>query len=173
MVKPYILRFNISCKRKYKMKKVNLLRWVLLIIIGVLLSGCSATVPVMKHKFDADAKRFQPQQRKANIYVARENAFAGSAILFQVLLDGKVHGAIAPGTYLLFKVTPGSHTVAVITQENADSAKIAVRPGKNYFIEIKPEMGWVAARVSVKQIGKERGRQLVIDGKRAELLIAE
>jgi hypothetical protein len=155
------------------MKELDVLRRMILVTITILLSGCAATVPVMSDNFDAQAERFSPGQGKANIYVVRDSGFAGSAVLFQVLLNGRVEGAIAPGTYFLFEVPPGSHSIAVITQENADSEKIQAREGKNYFIEIKPVVGLTAARVSLESIGEERGRQVVIDGKRAESLMAE
>ncbi len=155
------------------MKNINIGKCVLFLALGIFLSGCAATVPVMEDKFDADAKSFKTEKNKANIYVVREDAFAGSAVLFQVLIDGKVRGAIAPGTYLLFKVKPGSHSVAVITQENAESVKISARTGKNYFVEITPTMGWMAARVSVKNIEQDKGHQLVIEGKRAKPLISD
>ena len=153
------------------MKRNRILKWVVLVVTGMFLSGCVATVPMMEDSSDAQAKQFKPQKGKANIYVAREDTFAGSAVLLQVLLDGKVQGAVAPGTYLLFSVSPGSHSVAVITQENAESATIAAQAGQNYFIEVEPVMGWAAARASVKQIIPEKGHELVVKGKRAKPLI--
>lgn len=155
------------------MKNINIRKLLLYITLGIFLSGCAATTPMMEDRFDADAKSFKTAKNKANIYVVREDAFAGSALLFQVLLDGKVRGAIAPGTYLLFDVKPGPHTVAVITQENAESAKISASAGKNYFVEVTPTMGWMAARVSVKNIEQEKGHKLVIKGKRAKPLISD
>jgi hypothetical protein len=149
------------------------IRLVMLFSVVFVLSGCAATVPVMPDQFDVEAEKFSPKSGKANIYVVRENVFEGSAIVFQVLLNGKVQGAIAPGTYFLFEVSPGSHAVAVITQESADSEKFEAVAGKNYFIEIKPKVGWVAARASVDKIDDDRGRKLVIDGKRAELVITD
>lgn len=149
----------------------NLLKWILLGIIGVFLSGCAATVPVMEDKFDAQAESFKPPRGKANIYVVREDTFVGSAVLLQVLLNGRVQGAVAPGTYLLFSVSPGSHSVAVITQENAESVTIQARSGKNYFIDVEPVMGWAAARTSVKQISPKEGHEFVIKGKRAKPLM--
>jgi len=148
------------------------MKYLGLLLISIFLSGCmAASVPVMPDTYDAQAERFLTPKGKANIYVVREDAFAGSAIVFQVLVNGQVQGAIAPGTYFLFEVQPGVHTVASITQESADSETIQASAGSNYFVEIKPVMGWAAARSSVETIDDLRGRKLVMDGKRAETMV--
>jgi hypothetical protein len=150
-------------------KKINF--WVLIAtFVGLMLSGCAASVPVMPGEHDALAEKFQPAPGMANVYVVREEAFTGSAVLFSVDIDGKCCGGIAPGTYHLLELSPGKHTISVATQENEDHEVIDVTEGKNYFVEIKPKMGWMSARVSVEQIDAERGKQLVIDGERAETL---
>jgi len=137
-------------------------------LIGLLLSSCAATVPLMPRELDLKAETFRPQPGKTNIYVVRENQFKGSAIAFQVLLDGKVSGAIAPGTYFLFELPRGPHSVAVVSNENSSSVKINAAEGKNYFVEVTPRFGMMSARVSAEQIDEGRGRKLVIDGNRAE-----
>ena len=145
--------------------------WSLSIVFMVLvLSGCAASVPVLPAEEDAVAERFQPNAGRANVYIVREEAFMGSAVLFSVDVDGKCCGGIAPGTYHLLELEPGTYTVSVQTPENQDHEIIDVAEGKNYFIEIKPKMGWIAARVSLESIDAERGEQLVIDGERAETL---
>ena len=154
--------------------KMNyLIRWpcvISVLFIGVMLGGCAATVPVMPEQYDVEAEKFLPPQGKGNIYVVREDVFKGSGVVFKIDLDGKSCGSVAPGTYHLFELQPGQHVVSVSTQENADHKIVMVAEGMNYFVEILPKMGWMAARVSVERIDEKRGRQLVIDGKRAETL---
>ena len=152
------------------MKVTSVIKLGGLAALFVVFSGCMATAPVMSEKFDAQAEQFQPERGKANIYVTRANTFAGSAILFTVYLNGKVQGTVAPGTYLLFEVKPGSHSIGVITQENADTEKVIAKAGNNYYYEVRPKMGWVAARAVVDTIEETKGRQLVIDGDRVELM---
>ena len=87
-------------------------QWMLLGLCFII-SGCfqAATtvmlltppaVPLASGQADAEAKRFQPQQGKASIYVMREDIFTGQALLFQVNLDGKDQGKLSRGTYFLF-----------------------------------------------------------------------
>lgn len=140
------------------------------LFMGAMLGGCTATVPVMPEQYDQVAEQFQPAPGMGNIYVVRDDGFAGSAIAFRIELDGRSIGSIAPGTYHLFELEPGDHIVAASTQENADHETVNVMEGENYFIEIEPKWGMIAARVSLEMVEFERGQKLVIDGSRAESL---
>ena len=155
---------NMNCQ----LKSLSLV--IFIPFFGAMLGGCAATVPVMSKEHDIAAERFQPPLGKGNIYVVREDAFGGSAIAYKIELDGISRGSIAPGTYHLLTLEPGRHVVSSSTQENADHVAIEVVEGQNFFVEIKPTMGWIAARVSVEQIDARRGRQLVMVGERAVTL---
>lgn len=144
-----------------------------LLIFGVVISGCTATVPLMDEQYDVAAEKFQPVSGFGNIYVVRRDRFAGSAVAFRIELDGRSIGSIAPGTYHLFELKPGKHVIAATTMENAVNKEVIVIEGKNYFFEVKPKMGLIAARVSIEDIDAEEGRKLVIDGSRAQTLSFE
>ena len=143
---------------------------VLLMVVATVFSGCSATVPLMDQQYDREAETFQPKPGKGNVYVARSNAFGGSAIAFEIDLDGRGVGSIAPNTYHLFELDPGQHVIAATSAENADHVVLQVEQGQNHFIQVEPAWGMMAARVSVEEIPPEKGRQLVIEGSRAETL---
>ncbi len=143
---------------------------VFILFLGAILGGCAASVPIMSKEHDIAAEKFQPLSGKGNIYVVREDAFTGSAIAFEIDLDGKGRGSVAPGTYLLFALAPGRHVVSSSTQESADHVAIDVVEGQNFFVEIKPTWGIISARVSVERIDAGRGRQLVVVGERAVTL---
>ncbi len=68
-------------------------------------------------KFRSARKGFNPPFSKGNLYIVKGSVF-GSGVLFQVNVDGKVRGAIAEETYLLVELTPGNHTVSVITEDS-------------------------------------------------------
>lgn len=143
---------------------------ILAVALAAVFSGCTATVPMMDQQYDREAESFQPKPGKGNVYVVRSNAFGGSAVAFEIDLDGRGIGSIAPGTYHLCELVPGEHVIAVTTAENADHVVLQVEEGNNHFIEVKPEWGWMSARASVEEISAEEGRQMVIDGSRAETL---
>ena len=136
--------------------------------LAVLLAGCAATVELAAPEEDLAAKRFVPEEGEANIYVTREDQFTGSAVLFQLVVDQHVVGGIAPGTYHLIPVEPGHHTVSVTTAENQSIEEIDVEAGRSYFFEVKPQMGWFAARAEVDPLSEEEGRAAINENALAE-----
>ena len=136
--------------------------------LAVLLAGCAATVELAAPEEDLAAKRFVPDEGEANIYVTREDQFTGSAVLFQLVVDQHVVGGIAPGTYHLIPVEPGHHTVSVTTAENQSIEEIDVEAGRSYFFEVKPQMGWFAARAEVDPLSEEEGRAAINENALAE-----
>ena len=141
----------------------------LLVVVSVaLLSGC-ATVPMATPTLDAEAKQFVPPTGKSNVYVFRGGG-PGGAIVFQVQLDGRIIGSIAPNTYHLVAVEPGDHAVAASSNENSRMVRFRALAGQSYFFKIEAQMGWVSARVGLEQVDDEHGREGVVEAKRAESL---
>lgn len=134
----------------------------------LLVSGCAATIDLASSEDDAAAKLFMPPQGESNIYVTRKSQFTGSAVLFQVVVDGRVEGGIAPGTYHVVSVEPGPHSVSVTTSENQSTQQVDVVAGENYFFEVKPKMGWVAARAEVVQLTESDGRAAIAENSLAK-----
>lgn len=134
----------------------------------LLLSGCAATVEMATPELDQAAKTYVPPEGKANIYVTRKDQFTGSAVLFQVVVDGRMLGAIAPGTYHMMSVDPGRHVVAATSMENQTSQKIEAEAGHCYFFEVTPKTGWMAARVDVQPMSETEGRAAVAENSMAE-----
>lgn len=154
----------------------------------VVISGCvqaattvmiftPPTVPLASGQTDSDAKRFQPQPGKASIYVIREDRFAGQNVLFQVSLDGKVKGKLSRGTYFLFTVPPGKHIVDFAQAGGPDPGSgtqtIHAAEGEVYYLEIRPRSGLMEPPTNIFSIDQQKGRQLILGGKRAEIRPAE
>jgi hypothetical protein len=149
------------------------------------ISGCADAVLVAKllnppnvalasEQDDAEAKRFQPRPGKASIYVIREDIFAGQNVLFQVSLDGKDQGKLSRGTYFLFTVPPGEHIVnfaqaAGEPDPGRGTEKIYAVEGGIYYLEIRPRSSLTAPPTNIFRIYLERGRQMILGGKRAEV----
>ena len=134
----------------------------------VLLAGCAATVELAEPDEDQAAKAFVPAAGQANIYVTRKDQFTGSAVLFQLVVDQRVIGGIAPGTYHLVSVAPGPHTVSVTTSENQSMEEVEAVAGESYFFEVRPKMGWIAARAEVSRMSDAEGRAAVSENSLAE-----
>lgn len=141
-----------------------------LCVVGMLFAGCAASVPLTPADLDVEAKRFTPPSGRSNIYVFRGGAFGGSAIAFQIIVDGKVIGSIAPGTYHLIVVEPGDHSIAATSQENSKLVRLRAEPGRNYFFEVHAKMGMRSARVDLEVSDDTKGREGVAGSKRAESL---
>jgi hypothetical protein len=142
----------------------------MILVALALLVGC-ATIPLASADLDAAGKTFTPPDGKASIYVARGLGYFGGAATFQIAIDGKVFGNIAPGTYYLFTCEPGPHTVVAISQWNTEKAKLDVEAGGNYFFDAGWHMGLVTGQAVVTQVSEEQGKKLVNQCKRAETLL--
>ena len=140
---------------------------VFVVCVG-LIAGC-ASVPMTPSTLDVDAKKFQPEPDKANLYVNRKGGFAGGGVIIQIVLDGRIVGSLAPSTYQLLSVVPGEHVLTTSGQfENAVQVKVNAEQGKNYFFDVGLSMGWTLPHVNLKQTGEEEGRKNVTASKRAE-----
>jgi len=143
-------------------------RFVAIAAAMLVLAGCAATVELAAPEEDLAAKSFAPTEGMANIYVTRKDQFTGSAVLLQLVIDHDVIGGIAPGTYHLVPVEPGHHTVSVTTAENQSIEEVDAEAGRSYFFEVKPKMGWFAARAEVEPLSEAEGRAAVSENALAE-----
>ncbi len=152
------------------MMKAIFLTWRLWFpfIFIVSISACVVHVPMMPETSDLQAKHFLPPEDKGNLYVVRPGSLIGVGMLLQIVVDGKVLGAVRSGTYLLADLTPGKHTVTVITESDSESTDLAIKKGQNFFIQVKPTWGWISSGISVKTLDAEIGRNLVQKTKRAQ-----
>lgn len=140
---------------RQKLKKLSVA------VLAVLLAACAATIPIAPKTVDEAAKTFTTPPDQSVIYIARESEYFGKAILFQVVVDGKLLGGIARGTYYMAHIPPGEHSVTALSNENQDSLKLKMEAGKVYYVKVNPRWGAVSARVSLQQLSDEEGRELV------------
>ena len=140
-------------------------KFIIMLIITTL-CGC-ATVQLASQQLDQEAKSFTASPEKSNIYIVRGMGL-GFVVSFQIALDGKIIGSIAPNTYHLLTVAPGQHTISAFSAENSAQVSINTESGKNYYVKVGPRMGLAAARVGVEIISEEEGKRAVLESKRAE-----
>jgi hypothetical protein len=132
-------------------------------VVILLVSGCTATVEMASQEADSAAKLFDPSQEEANLYVTRKDQFTGSAVLFQIAVDGRLEGGLAPGTYRVISVAPGRHVISVTTAENQSTQAVDAAAGECYFFEVKPKMGMIAARAEVLPMTRSEGQKAVAE----------
>ncbi len=135
------------------MKKVYAL---FLIVSVVLFSGC-ASVPMASKEADMAAKKFQPVEGKANIYIYRNETF-GAAVKMPVVLDGKVVGDTAAETYILKTVEPGEHTI--VSKSESDSIlNLTAEINKNYYVWQEIKMGMWSAGSKLHLVDEAKGME--------------
>lgn len=99
----------------------------------------------------------------------QEYIFTGQVTPSQVSLDGKDQGKLSPGTYFLFMVPPGKHEVSSKRGANKETETIYAVEGGIYYLEIRPKPGIKTPPANIFRIDQQRGRHLVLEGKRAEI----
>lgn len=140
---------------------------VLYLVVASVLAGGCASVPMSSEPLDAEGKEFTTAPGHASIYVYRGSG-TGTAVIFEVLLDGRIAGFLATNTYLLLSVSPSQHTLIVKSSENAQQHKILAETRKQYFFKVSPSLGMLRATVHSQPVDQEEGRRDVIHTKRAE-----
>ena len=135
---------------------------LILLLAAWILQGC-ASVPLATPGLDQDAKRFHPPVNQAHLYIVQGYRSG----IFQILLDGKLLGAVGRYTYLMAIVPPGEHMLTCITAENQVNLPFRVRAGRNYFVRVFAKLGWSVARVGMEPISEEEGREAVLGAARA------
>lgn len=140
-----------------------------LVLVGSLVAGCAvvptATVPMASVRLDRQAKTFSPRPGKANIYVYRRGV-VGSAVMLQVLVDGRYAGLLARDTFQTLSVAPGRHTVEIVAVPGMPpitepDARIVVSAGEDYFFAVRMHLGLTKANVKLAAIGQAQGRRTV------------
>ena len=145
-------------------------RWFPL-LAAVTLAGCVtvASVPMATSASDADAKTFRPPEGRADLYVARSNGSAGAAGLFDISVDGKLVGPIAPGTFYLVVLDSGRHEISAATGMNTTRVTLDADAGRNYFYEVTATSGGFTAKPSLGIVLiEEMGKMMVRQAKRAQ-----
>ncbi|OAI41842.1 hypothetical protein AYO41_05170 [Verrucomicrobia bacterium SCGC AG-212-E04] len=135
------------------------LKLTLALLTLLTVSGC-ATTPMTTATEDTEAKQFTPPKGKANIYVYRGGG-VGAGILFPLTLDGRKVGAMAPETFACLTVSPGNHTVALDSTENAQQQVVDAKAGASYFFRVESTIGLAMARVKISAADEATGKQNV------------
>jgi hypothetical protein len=139
----------------------------LLLACVVLITGCATVIPPAAPELDQAAKTFTAPAEKAGLYIYR-NELLGSAIKFEVALDGKRLGELPSKNYFYVEVPPGKHTVTG-KAENESSVEFEALPGRLYYVWQEAKMGVFIARNLVQLVDEKVGRAAVMECRRIDL----
>ena len=166
---------NDTTKTKRMMNVRNSIPILFIVVYG-LLTGCTvggvfivpmggswsgtATVPLASPEHDEQAKSFDVEPDKSNIYVYR-NELMGDKHIMPVALDGRLSGKSASKTYFMWVVEPGEHEVTSLTEKITVNA-IA---GKNHFIWQEAKFFDIWQRFKLHEVAEDVGRKGVLECK--------
>ncbi|HKB98800.1 MAG TPA: hypothetical protein VKD23_08445 [Terriglobales bacterium] len=68
-------------------------------------------------------------------------------------------GGLNAGSFILKTVAPGVHTVTVFSNENQASLPFTADAGRNYFFDVKSQMGMVSTRFSIYAMSMAEGEE--------------
>lgn len=137
------------------------------IVVAALLSVGCASVPTTNPSLDAEAKSFNPAPGSSVAYVYRPKQASGWAVALNIVLDGKLVGANAPGTFLMLPLMPGPHVVSSRAPRDSSTVRFEATADSAYFFEQRPRWGWWHTRTSLERVSSVRGRTAVGRSKRA------
>jgi len=139
------------------------------LVVCLILASCASVVPSVELSEREIETQLSIPNGKAVIYLLRKIEFKGSALLIPVSLNKVTKGALGHKTYFRWLVEPGKYT---ITSEMAEGAEIhiAVRDGKNYFIQIATTFGFPQPGSEFTLMSNEEGRKNI---KRSRLVSSQ
>jgi len=127
---------------------------IILLPFIILLAACSPAHMVKKDD-KLNIAMVQPQPGKAALVVARTTSFGGAINFFTYL--GKKGIGVTKGKGCIAKtdIEPGLQYLIART-ESLETGKIAFEPGKVYYVQQTPRIGWVVARVSLNPLSQSK-----------------
>jgi Protein of unknown function (DUF2846) len=114
----------------------------------VLISSCASIKATLEQ--DQKAKQLKPDDNNALVYFINKS-FTGAANYFYIQEKEKDIGTLKSKTYVFAYVAPGKH-LFLCKMENEGEIIIDAKPGKTYYVELIPKMGWLMARVGLELI---------------------
>lgn len=134
-----------------------MMRIVLTLIAGLLLSGCIASGP----SFQPEA--FVPPN-KSVVYAYRPMALVAIGECWRVYVDETQLGCINAGGYFRYELEPGRHTMgkkSAIGGPMHHPLEIETQGGKSYFVKVVVnDMANIPENQALLEIGKTRQQTL-------------
>jgi hypothetical protein len=125
-----------------------------ILFVGLAVAGC-ATVPMASVEEDRRIKSLAAPAEAGLIYLYRNESFGGG-VHMDVTMDGWAAGQTGPKTFMVWQVSPGTHTI-LSKAENETRLSIDVLAGRKYFIWQEVKVGVLYARSSLHLVPDAQG----------------
>jgi len=130
------------------------------LVAATILSGCATTGAAFVPVEDVP-------EGQALVYVYRVPSFTGSAISYDVKVDGEIIGKMKNGAYFYTTVAPGSYVISAKTESeytlNAD-----FEAGETYYIRGGITVGLLVGRPKLELVFPATGEKEITDCKMEE-----
>ena len=111
--------------------------WILLLVV-LASGGCTTTGPVATKAQDDAAKAQVVPPDQAALYLVRPHGFYGSAVIYELIVDGGPRTKLGPGNYAFELVKPGEHAIEVGCRCSRPARMtLSAAPGKAYFVTME------------------------------------
>lgn len=129
-------------------------------------SGCSS-IPKASSTQSHQAKLFETNPEKANLYIFRGGA-EGSSIEMELRVDGEYVATNLGHTFIKLEVPEGKHYIAS-RADNIERLNLAVSKNKNYFIYHEVKVGQISTTTKLNLVNNNVGQDAV---KKSDMLSA-
>jgi len=122
------------------------------VVAALSLAGCATTTPTISESKSAPSDRIlafaSADAGDVRLIVVRDKAFAGSAVAYQVLIDGTVSAKLRAGEMATFHVHAGDRILEVRHPSATfgaigDSDAIRTEAGSSYYSRINSDLGQI------------------------------
>jgi hypothetical protein len=140
-------------------------QWVLLLVV-LGSGGCTTTGPVATKAKDDAAKAQVVPPDQAALYLVRPHGFYGSAVIYELIVDGGLRTKLGPGNYAFRLVKPGEHAIEVGCRcSRPAQMTLSTAPGKAYFVTMEGDFFRMPGDPTVKLtvLQPEEGRAALED----------
>lgn len=138
---------------------INLRSLIASILLAIVAASC-ATAPAADPQSESSAKQFTAPSDRGRLYVVRRGV-VGTAVLFQVAINGRIVGSLPTRSFLAEDLTPGKYTISLFAPGNQENVDLAIQAGQTYFVNAELSKTSLATKANVKQVDQTTGQRLV------------
>ena len=119
--------------------------------VALVLAGCEATSEFMRPVVPPRA--LEPRADAATVVFLRPSSYARTDKFTIFDEQGRFVGESLPTSQFAVLMPPGNH-VFVASGENTGALKAELGPGRTYYVEVAPRLGFTRPRVHLLAIGR-------------------
>ena len=126
------------------------------LVVSLVLTGCQTSQQM------SSLPQIKDGVKPANFYLLRPHIFVGDATGASLYFDGQLIAQLGSGDYLVFKVSPGTHTIATkLGDSGLHSQTVACESGVDYYFVARRTIEILSAADGEKM--KKKLREIILN----------